>query len=617
MQQDTHQVAASVGKDGRNAARASRPLWKRILARVIFFYVVWCTVLYFYQDKLLFPRDLTGPPLKRLYNSRTEQLERNVPGVGKVVAWVIRPPGLAPGAKTPLVVYFHGNAELIDDQDVAILRYERLGFSILLPEYRGYGRSAGTPSEEAIVSDAIYFFDETLKRPDIDPSKIVIHGRSVGGGPAARLAAVRKPKALILESTFSSAASMAHKYWAPAFLAKNPFHTDRVVESLDIPILIFHGTHDSIIPVWHGRALRDLARKCTYVEFDCDHNDFPGTDNDGKYWGHIEQFLRDSGMAKMSAEWKMAPQHPTEKPLDSKSPGAAVGHGRLMRRFAVTAATLYVGYAAFMYFCQGAVLFPPLPTSSDDGFPRNMDKLSIDVPQGGQVEAWFAPAPNASAEKPAPVVIFFHGQLELIDYHAATVKRLGELGCSVLLPEYRGSGRSTAALNEAGLLDDSVREYDEILHRPDVDRSRIVFMGRSLGGASAVALATKRLPRAMILEATFASLPELAPHYWIPSFMARFAFPTERRLASLDMPVFIAHGLYDWAVPISHGHRLRDAARHATYIEYPTGHVGFINDENYWEDVGKFLNETGVIDHLPIAKNVGKPVGPAHARTFH
>ena len=293
---------ASEGNESARTTRRARPLWQRILLRVAFFYAVWCAVLYFYQDRMLFPRDLTGQPLKRLFHKQTITLERDVPGVGKIVAWLIPPPDAPPQFKTPLAVFFHGNAELIDDQDVIIGGYHKLGVSVLLPEYRGYGRSAGIPSEEGIVSDAVYFYDEALKRPDIDPSRVVIHGRSVGGGPAARLADQRTPRALILESTFTSAASFAHKYFAPEFLARNPFYVDRVVKSLDVPILIFHGCNDVIVPVWHGRTLRNLARNGTYVEFTCDHNDFPGLDNDEKYWSEIERFLRDAAVTTIPAK---------------------------------------------------------------------------------------------------------------------------------------------------------------------------------------------------------------------------------------------------------------------------------------------------------------------------
>ncbi len=286
--------------DGNRAGRSPRPLrrrvWLRVLAFLVLFYVAWCATLYFYQDRLLFPRDLAPDPLPLLYDRTTVELEREVPGVGRVVAWFMPVHGSGPKRPAPLVIFFHGNAELIDYQSRIVEGYRGLGVSVLLPEYRGYGRSAGEPSERAIVADAVYFYDEIIKRPDVAASRIIFHGRSLGGGPAAALAKERRPDALVLESTFSSVSAMASKYYAPSFLVKNSFHSDRVVASLDVPTLIFHGARDNIIPVDHGRRLRDAALRGTYVEYDCMHNDFPGSDNEEMYWNEIIQLLETAGI---------------------------------------------------------------------------------------------------------------------------------------------------------------------------------------------------------------------------------------------------------------------------------------------------------------------------------
>lgn len=259
-------------------------------------YTAWCATLYFYQDKLLFPADMAPEPYPgEKYDLSTIVLKRPVDG-GDAVAWFVPPLAAFQGKPAPLVIFCHGNAEIIDDQSRIIVGYQQLGFAVLLPEYRGYGRSAGAPSERGIVEDTVYFFDQALSRPEIDAGRIVIHGRSLGGGVAAGLADQRKPSALILESTFTSAAAMARKYFAPQFLVKNPLHVDTVLKTLDIPVLLMHGSHDSIIPVAHGRALRDLATRMTYVEYDCDHNDFPGDGNDEAYWKAIGDFLVASGV---------------------------------------------------------------------------------------------------------------------------------------------------------------------------------------------------------------------------------------------------------------------------------------------------------------------------------
>ena len=108
---------------------------------------------------------------------------------------------------------------------------------------------------------------------------------------AAAVAAERTPAALITESTLTSVAAMARGYGVPAFLVRHPFRTDRVMAELDVPLLLFHGALDRIVPVAHGRKLRAIAGDAAYVEFACGHNDFPGAGNTARYWAEIEKFL--------------------------------------------------------------------------------------------------------------------------------------------------------------------------------------------------------------------------------------------------------------------------------------------------------------------------------------
>ncbi|MFH1416958.1 MAG: alpha/beta hydrolase [Planctomycetota bacterium] len=281
--------------DDANKKPPLKRLLRRVLVSLAIFYVAWCGILYLYQDKLLFPVDMAPDPLPLLYDATTDEITIDTED-GQSVAFFMPAFQSSPERPAPAVIFFHGNAELIDYQSTAVEGYRKLGCSVLLPEYRGYGRSDGKPGERVIVADALRFYDELLKRADVDKSRIVIHGRSLGGGPAAQLAGRRDCQALILESSFYSAAAMAYKYGAPAFLVKHPFRTDRVLETLDTPVLIFHGTNDDIIPVAHGRKLRDIARNGRYVEYDCKHNDFPGRNNEEGYWGEIAVFLEQTGI---------------------------------------------------------------------------------------------------------------------------------------------------------------------------------------------------------------------------------------------------------------------------------------------------------------------------------
>lgn len=281
--------ATSGGAEQRVARPWSRRAW-RFGGYLLAAYIVWCVVLFLMQDWMVFPRELAGqggstPPAGTVVMA--ERLDEG----GQVVAWLIPAPGRTAERPGPLVFFFHGNAELIEGQDDIVRVYRRLGCSVLLPEYRGYGQSGGSPSESAIVFDAVRFLDRVVKAADVDSTRIVLHGRSLGGGVAAQVAARRPPAALILQSTFVSMIPFAHRYGVPGFLVKHTFRTDRVLAGLKAPLLVFHGTRDSIIPVGHGRKLKDLVPGSLYVEYDCDHNDFPGA-AEGDYFRAIESFLR-------------------------------------------------------------------------------------------------------------------------------------------------------------------------------------------------------------------------------------------------------------------------------------------------------------------------------------
>ncbi|NLX12289.1 MAG: alpha/beta hydrolase [Phycisphaerales bacterium] len=275
-----------------------RRLWFRVLIYTVGIYVVWCTILYFDQDRMIFPAHLTQAPLNEPFSDDALVTVLPLPGGGEVESWYF--PAVAADADKPrpLVILFHGNAELIDHQEDIVRLFRTWGCAVLLPEYRGYGRAGGVPSEVGIVEDCVRFYDEIVKRADIDKERIVFYGRSLGGGVAAQVAVHRKPAALILESTFTSVASMAGRYWAPRFLARHPFRTDLVLTSLDIPVLIFHGSRDTIIPVEHGRKLHALVPHGIYVEYDCGHNDFPGTTGQMDYLKRVRAFLVDSGILR-------------------------------------------------------------------------------------------------------------------------------------------------------------------------------------------------------------------------------------------------------------------------------------------------------------------------------
>lgn len=247
------------------------------------------------QRAMLFPRDMARPVEAAL---ATPGLERTWLDTdeGRVEAWLLPGDGASPERPGPAVVFAHGNAELIDHWPAALARYRRLGVTVVLPEYRGYGRSAGRPSERAIASDLAALHARLREHPLIDASRLVYHGRSLGGGAVCTLLDAHPPRALILESTFTSVADVAASMFVPSFLIVDRFDNARALRGYRGPVLVFHGTRDRVIPVEHGRRLASLSPASELVLYDSGHNDLPPPGAD--YWARIERFLRRAGVIR-------------------------------------------------------------------------------------------------------------------------------------------------------------------------------------------------------------------------------------------------------------------------------------------------------------------------------
>lgn len=281
--------------DAKPRRRRSIP---RIIRNLVLIYLAYCLIVFLGQRWVIFPDWMAPDPSpEEKYDASTTVLTRDIDG-GKVIAWFIPAPGASADNPKPLVIFLHGNAEIIDTQQERIAGHLADGCSVLIPEYRGYGRSAGYPSQDALVDDAQYFLDLALKRPDVDPDRLVIHGRSMGGAIAAQLAARHNPRAMILGSTFTSMRSLgARKALVPPFLVRYPMDTAAVLRKLDVPLLIFHGKHDEIIDVSYAHKLHAIAKHSRLVLLDCGHNDFPGNE-DARYWREIRDFLEENGVIK-------------------------------------------------------------------------------------------------------------------------------------------------------------------------------------------------------------------------------------------------------------------------------------------------------------------------------
>jgi fermentation-respiration switch protein FrsA (DUF1100 family) len=193
-------------------------------------------------------------------------------------------------APAPLVLFAHGNAELIDHWAREFAPPRAWGLSVLLVEYPGYGRSSGRPSQASIGAAMGAAYDWGARQAGVDPQRIVAWGRSLGGGAACVLAGERELAALVLESTFTSVRDMARGLSLPALRLQDPFDNLAAVRRFRGPILLLHGTRDEIVSKTHADALHDAAPGSELHLLACGHNDCR------RPWPVIEEFFRAHGL---------------------------------------------------------------------------------------------------------------------------------------------------------------------------------------------------------------------------------------------------------------------------------------------------------------------------------
>lgn len=273
---------------------------KRIMTWLIVIlacYAVWVAGAMVMQRRVLFPRHFTGAASDGKHGQEVHWIESDA---ARVEMWFFPGQGVDAEHPGPAVIFAHGNAELIHNcvwSDVP--NYVRLGVSVALIEYRGYGNSTGSPSQSGITADYVAGYDLIAGRADVDARRIFVHGRSLGGGVVSSLARHRKPAAIVLQSTFTSVTSMAGRLGIPPFAVRDPFDSLAVLKAYAGPVLILHGEHDTIIPADHGRRLAAAAPHAQLALFESNHNDFP-LESPG-YRQVLERFLGRCGLIGTSA----------------------------------------------------------------------------------------------------------------------------------------------------------------------------------------------------------------------------------------------------------------------------------------------------------------------------
>ncbi len=208
-------------------------------------------MLYFLQEKMIFlptrlPQDFQysfAEPFEEVFLSAADGARLNA-------LWFKRP------SPRGLILYFHGNAGNLSRWGHIAEPFAKMEYDVLIMDYRTYGKSTGTLSEQNLFSDAQLFYD--YAREHYSEKEIVLYGRSLGTGMATRLAADNQPALLLLETPFYSLLDIGVKRfpWLPVkWFMKYPLRAHEFMQQVLCPVRIFHGTKDRIVPYESGRKL--------------------------------------------------------------------------------------------------------------------------------------------------------------------------------------------------------------------------------------------------------------------------------------------------------------------------------------------------------------------------
>lgn len=221
----------------------SMKLFFWFVVTLFFTYAALCLLIYTQQERLLFfPTKL---PAAFRYTFTAPFTEVMLPVQGAVINVVHFTRPQAKG----VILYLHGNGDLIARLEGVAAFFSGLGYDVVIPDYRGYGKSTGTISnEQDLHADmtVVYHYVQA----HYPERQITIYGQSMGSGFATKLAAEHQPARLILESPYYSMRAMAamHFPWVPRFLLKYQLRTDLWLAQVRCPVYLIHGTVDPVIP---------------------------------------------------------------------------------------------------------------------------------------------------------------------------------------------------------------------------------------------------------------------------------------------------------------------------------------------------------------------------------
>lgn len=230
-------------------------------------YIGICVLVYFQQNKLLFFPEKLAADYQFQYDRPFEVVNLKIGSEVSLNALHFKVPD---DSSRKVILYFHGNAGSLAGWGRVADDFLPLGYNLFVVDYRTYGKSTGPlNSEKDLFDDALYCFDYLSKF--YPPENITIYGRSLGSGIATYTASKRSAKRLILETPYTSIVDVGKLHYPMlphAWLSKFPLRSDVFIQNVTMPITIFHGTEDKVIPYSLGKKLANSAKNVQFITLD-------------------------------------------------------------------------------------------------------------------------------------------------------------------------------------------------------------------------------------------------------------------------------------------------------------------------------------------------------------
>jgi fermentation-respiration switch protein FrsA (DUF1100 family) len=248
-----------------------------------------------------------------------------------------------------------------------------------------------------------------------------------------------------------------------------------------------------------------------------------------------------------------------------------------------------------MMFLETSLVYPIPPSSQGDWQPKSFryEEVHFTSADGTKLHGWFIRHPD-----PKRAILYCHGNGEDVSSVGEFAAMLSEaLHASVFIFDYRGYGQSEGRPNEAGCIADGSAAQRWLAEKAGIQPNDVVLMGRSLGGAVAIALAAENGAKALVIESTFPTMPDVAAaHYpWLPvRWLMSNRYDSLSRIQKYSGPLLQSHGAADEIIPISFARRLFETApsTNKRWLEFPgLGHNSPM-PRRYYVELAAFLNDS-------------------------